>query len=93
MNDPTYLALIPFLVPATLTDGYSMGRGIIRFVTIGAANADITVKHNLGRIPPFVLLLDPGSNYVMWRRGTAAWTNTTVTLQFSATGSVKIWIV
>ena len=92
MNDELQ-RLIPFLVPQKVVDGYSMGRGILRIVTVAAANTDQAVTHNLGRIPNFVLILDPGTTYVQWKRGGAAWTITTVTLQFNATGNFTIWIV
>lgn len=92
MNDEL-VQLIPFLVPQKVTDGYSMGRGIIRIVPISVANTDQTVIHNLGRIPNFVLILDPGTQYLHWKRGTVAWTIKTVTLQFDAISTVTLWIV
>jgi len=86
-------SLIPFLVPQTITDGLPMGRGIIRIVTVGAANTGVSIKHNLGRIPSFVLILDPGTAYVNWARTATAWTITTANLQFNNTGTFTIWIV
>ena len=70
-----------------------MGRGIIRIIAVAAANVDLAITHNLGRIPNFVLILDPGTTYVRWKRGTATWTTKTVTLQFDSTGTFTVWIV
>lgn len=70
-----------------------MGRGIIRIVPVATANANVSVTHNLGRIPNFVLILDPGMVYVNWKRGTVAWDKNTVSLQFSAVGTFTIWVV
>jgi hypothetical protein len=89
----SFLNLVPFLVPQKVTDGYPMGRGIIRIVTVATANANESIIHNLGRIPNFVLILDPGTVYVQWKRGTVAWTVTTISLQFSAAGTFTIWVV
>ncbi len=70
-----------------------MGRGVLRIWTIGAANTDETIAHNLSRVPNMVLIVDPGTSYVQFKRGTAAWTQQTITLQFSVTGKVVLWIV
>ena len=85
--------LIPFIVPQKVPDGYSMGRGIIRIVVVAAANANVSIAHNLGRIPNFVLLLDSGTTYAQTKRGGVAWTTNTVSVQFSATGTMTVWIV
>lgn len=92
MSNDALTNLIPFLVPQTITDGYKMGRGVLRLVTISVANADKTITHNLGRIPQFVLILSK-SGYLDWKPGVAVWTTTAVTLQFSATGTATLWIV
>lgn len=83
-----------FNLPARVPDGFRMGRGIIRLITVAVANTDIAIAHTLGRVPSFILVLDPGTNYVDWRRSSVtAWTQKAISVQFSGTGAIKIWIV
>ncbi len=87
-------ASILFQFPAKIPDGFRMGRGVIRLITVATANADLTIAHTLGRMPNLLLVLDPGTNYVDWKRSAiTAWTEKSITVQFSATGAIKIWIV
>jgi hypothetical protein len=85
--------LIPFIVPQNYQDGCLMARGIIRIVPIGAPSTDISVRHDLGRVPNFVLILDSGNSFQQWRRGTVTWNPSSISLQFSNAGTVVIWIV
>ena len=98
------VAGIPFVLPPKVTDGMAMGNGIIRIVS-PTANTDITIKHNLGWIPHFVIPLivnDNGANppgaaaYVPKSKRSiiTAWTNINVTVQFDTTcTNLAVWIV
>ena len=95
---------IPFVLPAKVTDGMAMGNGILRIVS-PTANTDITIKHNLGWIPHFVIPLIVNDNnanppgaavYVpKSKRSTAtAWTNIAVTVQFDTTcTNLVVWVI
>jgi hypothetical protein len=48
--------------------------------TPGSANADFTIAHSLGRVP-FCIVGQVGNNGGTLYHGSAAWTNTTVTLR------------
>jgi hypothetical protein len=84
---------IPFQLPAKITDGFRMARGVIRIITVATANTDVSITHTLGRTPNVIMILDPGTTYVNWKRGTVAWNQHSVSAQFSAAGTFTIWVV
>ena len=87
--------LIPFALPATLRDGMRHGHGILRTVTV-AASTDVTITHNLGRVPHFVIVLDNGTAFTprVKRSTVTAWTAINVTVQFDvATAGAFAWVV
>jgi predicted RecA/RadA family phage recombinase len=95
MSAATMASDVPFVLPQTLSSGMRMGLGKLFAVTV-AANTDVTVAHDLGRIPHFVIPLDNGTAYVpAIRRSTVtAWTTSNVTFQANAAMTACwVWIV
>lgn len=86
--------LIPYLYGQKVTTGKKMGRGVILIVAVATPNVDVTLTHNLGRVPQIMPeLLDNGTTYTPKRkRGTAAWTINTVTLQYDTAGTYTEWV-
>ncbi len=87
---------VPFILPPNFPMFPTrMGTGVLVSVT-AAANTDVTMTHNLARLPHFVVPLDNGTAYVpSWKWSTVTpRTTTTATGQFSiATSGAVIWIV
>jgi hypothetical protein len=70
------------------------GSGKLFEVTV-AANTDVTITHDLGRIPHFVQNLDNGTAYTaaVKRSTVTAWTTNAVSVQFSvALSSGWVWV-
>ena len=87
--------IVPFYLPATLRDGMRHGTGVLRTITV-AALTDVTIIHNLGRIPHFVIVLDNGTAFAprVKRSTVTAWTAINVTVQFDvATAGAFAWVV
>ena len=94
MLDP--LNLIPFRnVLKPLKNGDRSGNGTFLVVTFGVANSATVFTHFIGRTPNIYLVV--GSQQAGTVYGTsadiAAWTNKTVTLRASATGTYTIYVV
>lgn len=58
----------------------------------GAANTDITVAHNLGRVPAYYLW-NIDRNGVVYDQNKAGWTTTTMTLRCSAANAIVTLVV
>jgi len=54
------------------------------------ANVPLAINHLLQRMPQGWFLVDNNANAVIWRA--AAFTNTTITLEASATTTISIWV-
>ena len=71
-----------FRLPAALYDGLVIESGVVRRFVLAAANADVLLTHNLYRVPTLVVALDNGTAFLpRWKRGTALWTSTQLTIQ------------
>ena len=74
-------------LPNTITDNMAFMGGTIRLLTgvTLTSGTQLIIKHQLGRIPKCMLILNAVGNYTPGWMHTAPWTYTTISVSFNET--------